>query len=161
MDPLTRDCPICSAKPGDGCRAVDHSRLPTPHPERTPLEGPTPIFDSFLAASVLDSAERALASLIVVAQLAGWTATCGATEASCRCVKPRGHITDGDDLHACDPDGCGGSWRVSPDGAFVAVTYPNGGPGISYLSALLGYDVPPLMLTVPRGGIRFDMSDSS
>lgn len=75
MDPLTLTCPVCSAKPTDPCRALDHAALPTPHPERMPLEGPTPTFDGQLASMLLARAESALVDLITLANLGGFTAS--------------------------------------------------------------------------------------
>jgi len=48
---------------------------------------------------------------------------CGAKVACCVCVKPEGHVGAGDEIHACDPEACGGSWRGEwPD--FTPVTFP-------------------------------------
>lgn len=52
------------------------------------------------------------------------TVTCGEREASCMCVKPRGHVEGGDPVHGCDA-GCGGSWTWV-GGRFVPVTFPSG-----------------------------------
>lgn len=137
-------CPVCKAGPDDPCRAIDFSRLPGPHDERLPLrfdpeQEATPIYAETLADA----------------------GTCGATAYRCRCIKAAGHVEDGDDVHGCDPDECGGSWRGSEEADdFAPVTFPNplGGGGLgpfgaALLSGALGGPAPGI--TVPRGGIRF------
>lgn len=44
---------------------------------------------------------------------------CSATAAKCVCVKPLGHDTKGDPVHACDKWTCGGEWT----GTFGALTF--------------------------------------
>ena len=49
---------------------------------------------------------------------------CEATAARCKCIKPADHVADGDDIHACDPYECGGSWRGVMGQDFEPVTFP-------------------------------------
>jgi hypothetical protein len=39
----------------------------------------------------------------------------GAQAARCICVKDPGHEDTGDEVHACDPETCGGSWSGTYD----------------------------------------------
>jgi hypothetical protein len=51
--------------------------------------------------------------------------TCGARAAKCLCIKSEDHVENGDDVHACDPKSCGGSWRGDMEGGdFEPVTFP-------------------------------------
>lgn len=63
---------------------------------------------------------------------------CQATAEKCVCVKPSGHEQNGDSVHACDPEGCGGEWtgEYREGGDFVAVTLPNSIP-MDYIARLL------------------------
>lgn len=50
---------------------------------------------------------------------------CGQQAAACICIKQPGHVEAGDEVHACDPDRCGGSWTGS-EGAddFNVASFP-------------------------------------
>ena len=61
---------------------------------------------------------------------------CDATAAKCQCIKELGHVEAGDEVHACGPEECGGSWKGSQeDGTFEVVTLPG---GMAALLRLLG-----------------------
>lgn len=52
-------------------------------------------------------------------------ALCGARARRCACIKPVGHAAAGDDVHACNPETCGGSWRGTFDtDDFEVVSFP-------------------------------------
>lgn len=57
---------------------------------------------------------------------------CDARAHRCRCHKDAGHVDAGDDVHACPPDRCTGSWTgdydsggVDAGGTFQIVTLPH------------------------------------
>lgn len=51
--------------------------------------------------------------------------TCDLRVFRCRCVKPVGHVDEGDEVHACDA-GCGGSWRGESEETMEVVSLPYG-----------------------------------
>lgn len=166
-DPLDHPCPICKAGVDQPCRALDFRGLPTPHEERERPDGGTPLYDA--VAGPLNrladwSAEASPPRVWVAAEVPPEDTICGAAASRCVCVKAPGHVEAGDDVHACVPGECGGSWRGSEDADdFAPVTFPNplGGEGLdldaaALLAGALGYSP---TLTVPRGGIRYGEED--
>lgn len=59
-------------------------------------------------------------------------ALCGETTAKCVCVKPAGHVEQGDGVHLCDSS-CGGAWRMV-NGEWRVVEFP----GMRGLAKALG-----------------------
>lgn len=55
----------------------------------------------------------------------GESVPCGATAEFCVCVKAAGHVTVGDEVHACDHSVCTAEWAGDIDGDdFRVVVYP-------------------------------------
>lgn len=50
---------------------------------------------------------------------------CGVQVFSCQCVKPEGHVDQGDDVHVCI-DRCGSSWRGEDEQTMSVVSFPFG-----------------------------------